>query len=98
MRALAPRLPYVVVCTAVGLAIGWTPMLFHGPIPEKWSYFYVNGAILVWGYYVARLSIGLWVGITATPARWYLRGPLCGALTMLPLGFVALANPLCGRP
>ena len=71
-------------------------MLFHGPIPEKWTYFNVDGSVLVQGYYFARLSIGVWVGLTSVPSRWYLRGPLCGALSMLPLGFVALANPLCG--
>jgi hypothetical protein len=89
---------YTLICIAIGSLAGWIPGFFHGPIPEKWDYYYVNGSMLVWGYYVARLSIGLWVGITSTPARWYLRGPLCGAMAMVPLGFVALANPLCGGP
>ena len=26
---------YRVVCTLVGLAAGWLPLLFHGPIPAK---------------------------------------------------------------
>jgi len=90
--------PYTLLCAILGLLIGWTPVLVHGPIPEKWSYFRINGAVLVWGYYLARLSIGLWVGMTSVPQRWYLRGPLCGAMVMLPLGFVALGNPLCGPP
>lgn len=89
-------LRYAVICIALGLVLGWLPMFVHGPIPEKWNIYAVNGGVLVWGYYVARLSVGLWVGITSLPAAWYLRGPLCGALAMLPLGFVGLANPLCG--
>ncbi|HEY5622821.1 MAG TPA: hypothetical protein VIV14_03595 [Gammaproteobacteria bacterium] len=89
------------MCTALGLILGWAPMVFHGPIPEKWSYFYygqtpIDGVMLVRAYYVARLSIGLLVGVTVWPQQWYLRGPLCGAFAMLPLGVVALANPLCG--
>ena len=81
-----------------GLVLGWLPALVHGPIPAKWDVHGVRGDILVWGYYVARMSIGLWVGISSTPARWFLRGPLCGALAMIPLGFVGLSNPLCGAP
>jgi hypothetical protein len=91
-------LHYAAVCAALGLALGWLPAFVHGPIPEKWNVYGVHGAVLVWGYYVARMSIGLWVGITSLPAPWYLRGPLCGALAMLPLGFVGLSNPLCGAP
>jgi len=98
MRAFLSTAPYWLVCAAIGLAGGWTPMLFHGPIPEKWNYFYLDGALIVWGYYVARLTIGFWVGITSTPQQWWLRGPLCGALVMIPLGFVALGNPMCGPP
>jgi len=91
-------LPYVPLCAVIGLAIGWMPMLVHGPIPEKWDYYYVDGSIMVWGYYVARLSIGWWVGTTTFPPQWFLRGPLCGALVMIPLGFIALGNPHCGPP
>lgn len=98
MAGLLARVPYVVVCAALGLVLGWLPGLVHGPIHEKWDLFGVRGVMVVSGYYVARLSIGLWVGITNLPEPWYLRGPLCGALVMLPLGFVALANPMCGGP
>jgi hypothetical protein len=91
-------LGYTAICTALGLAIGWLPGLAHGPIAEKWDVHGVTGSLVVAGYLVARLSIGLWVGITSIPEAWYLRGPLCGALAMLPLGFVGLANSLCGPP
>jgi len=98
---VAVRLPYPIVCVLLGLVLGWIPGMLHGPIPEKWSYYYygqtpIDGIAIVRGYYVARLSVGLLVGITAWPQQWWLRGPLCGALLMLPLGMVALANPLCG--
>lgn len=90
------RLPYPLVCLLLGLALGWLPMLFHGPIPEKYNIHYIRGALAVWGWYNARLLIGFLVGITAWPARWYLRGPLCGLLMLFPLGFVSLATPECG--
>jgi hypothetical protein len=92
------RIPYAALCAGLGLVLGWLPGLVHGPIPQKWDLYGVSGAMVVGGYNVARLSIGLWVGITALPAQWYFRGPLCGALAMIPLGFVALANPMCGGP
>jgi hypothetical protein len=91
-------LGYTAICTALGLAIGWLPGLAHGPIAEKWDVHGVTGSLVVAGYYAARLSIGLWVGITSVPAAWYLRGPFCGALAMLPLGLVGLSNSLCGPP
>lgn len=94
----AQRLRYTLTCVGLGLVLGWMPMLVHGPVPEKWSVHGVNGALVVWAYYAARLSIGAWVGFSSTPASWYWRGPLCGALAMLPLGLVGLANPLCGAP
>lgn len=87
---------YRLLCTLLGLLLGWLPAFVHGPIPEKFDQFYIDGATLVWGFYVARLSIGFWVGITTWPPRWWLRGPLVGALTLLPLGFVVLATPGCG--
>jgi len=90
------RLPYTAVCVLVGLVLGWVPKLFHGPIHEKFDIFYLNGSVIVWAWYLSRLSIGLWVGITALPRAWYLRGPLCGALIMVPLGFVSLGVPGCG--
>lgn len=92
------RLPYAPLCALLGLAIGWLPALFHGPIPYKFDVLGMHGAVAVWGWYTARMLIGLLVGITSTPRAWYLRGPLCGALCMLPVGFVALANPGCGPP
>lgn len=89
---------YVLLCGGIGLVLGWLPMLVHGPIPEKWTYFSIDGHVLVWGYYLARLSIGVLVGISVVPRLWYLRGPVCGAIAMIPLGFVALGNPLCAGP
>lgn len=71
-------------------------MFLHGPIPEKYDVLYIRGAIAVWGWYTARLSIGFLVGITRWPSQWYLRGPLCGLLLMFPLSLVSLATPGCG--
>jgi hypothetical protein len=88
--------PYVAVCVALGLVAGWIPMFLHGPIAEKFNVLYIQGNIAVWGYYVARCSIGLWISLTVHPRRWYLRGPLCGFLALLPLTLVALAMPGCG--
>jgi hypothetical protein len=92
---------YGLLCAALGLVLGLVPGFFHGPIPEKWSYYYyadtpIDGAFVVWGYYAARMSIGVLVGVSVWPPQWWLRGPLAGAFLMLPLGLVALANPLCG--
>lgn len=92
------RIPYPLLCSLAGLVLGWLPMLVHGPIPEKYDALYINGAVAVWGWYLARHSIGFLVGITTWPGHWYLRGPMCGLLMMLPLGFVSLATPLCGFP
>jgi hypothetical protein len=97
-RAAASRMGYSAVCTALGLALGWLPGLAHGPVAAKWDVHGVDGSLVVAGYYVARMSIGLWVGISSVPGAWYLRGPLCGALAMLPLGFIGLSNSLCGPP
>lgn len=95
MRALV-RLPYPAVCTLLGLALGWLPRFVHGPIPEKFDLYYLRGAVIVWGWYTARLLIGFLVGITHWPYRWWLRGPLCGMILILPLGFVSLGTPTCG--
>jgi hypothetical protein len=89
-------LPYFAVCGMLGAALGWAPMLLHGPIPEKFTIYYLDGSSIVWAFYTARLSVGIWVGITTTPRRWYLRGPLCGFLALLPVTFVALGTPGCG--
>lgn len=91
-------LPYTLVCTLVGMALGWTPMFLHGPIPQKYDVLYINGSIAVWAWYVARLLIGFMVGITAWPVRWWIRGPLCGFLMVFPLSLVSLATPGCGAP
>lgn len=88
--------PYLAVCLALGLVAGWIPILLHGPIAEKFNVLYIEGRIAVWGFYFARCSIGFWVGATVFPRRWYLRGPLCGLLVMLPLTVVSLAMPGCG--
>jgi hypothetical protein len=53
---------------------------------------------MVWAFYSARLLVGLWVGLTTWPRQWWLRGPLCGGLAMLPVVFVSLATPECGWP
>jgi len=93
---LSARIPYAAVSIGLGLLLGWIPIFLHGPIAEKFNVLYIEGNIAVWGFYTARCSIGLWVGITALPRRWYLRGPMCGFLAMLPLTIVSLAMPGCG--
>jgi hypothetical protein len=95
-RAPLGSLPYPLVCIALGALLGWIPWLLHGPIPEKFNVHYLHGPTAVWAFYVSRLSIGLWVGLTRIPRPWWLRGGLCGALAMLPVGFIALAIPDCG--
>ena len=87
---------YVVLCTAIGLVLGWLPRLVHGPIPYKFDVLGIRGAVAVWAWYSARLLIGFLVGITTWPPAWYVRGPLCGLLMLFPLGIVALATPGCG--
>lgn len=90
------NLPYPLICALVGFVVGWIPMFFHGPIPEKFNLFGIRGAIAVWTWYAARLLIGVMVGISSQPRRWYLRGPLCGFLMLLPPGIMSLATPTCG--
>ncbi|MDX2167931.1 MAG: hypothetical protein SF182_12730 [Deltaproteobacteria bacterium] len=87
---------YLPICTLLGLALGWLPMLLHGPIPEKYNVLYIRGDVAVWGWYTARLLIGFLVGITRWPRAWWLRGPLCGLLMLFPLSLVSLATPGCG--
>lgn len=53
---------------------------------------------MVWAWYVARMLIGFVVGVTWWPRPWWIRGPVFGALTMLPLGITSLATPGCGWP
>ena len=95
MRRLA-SVPYPLLCTVAGLVYGWLPLLVHGPIPQKLSMVRLNGALAVWTYYLSRLLIGFMVGCGIWPATWWVRGPLYGALLMLPPGMLALATPGCG--
>jgi hypothetical protein len=43
------------VSTLLGAALGWLPILIHGPIPEKFDLLHIRGAIAVWGFYLAPL-------------------------------------------
>ena len=90
------RLGYRGVCTVLGLVVGWFPMLLHGPIPQKFDVLYIRGSVTVWGFYLSRLLIGFFVGAATWPAPWYVRGPLCGFLLMLPPGIILLGVPGCG--
>jgi hypothetical protein len=91
-------LPYPLLCALLGLALGWVPALLHGPIAEKYDLLYLRGTVAVSAWYTARLSIGLLVGMTSWPRPWWVRGPLCGLLALLPLGLVSVATPGCGLP
>ncbi|HYC53724.1 MAG TPA: hypothetical protein VEL28_02130 [Candidatus Binatia bacterium] len=90
-------LRYIGLCAGLGLALGWIPSLLHGPIAAKFQILHIDGSA-VWAWHVARSSIGLWVGVVGVPHAWYLRGPLCGFLVMLPLTLVSFAMPGCGFP
>jgi hypothetical protein len=92
------RIPYALLCTCLGLVLGWVPRLVHGPIPQKFNVLYIRGAVAVWAFYSARMLIGFLVGITRWPSPWYLRGPLCGFLALFPLTLISLAMPGCGWP
>jgi hypothetical protein len=96
MRHPLERQSYLLVCTVLGLVLGWIPMLLHGPIPQKFDVLYVDGSLAVWGFYLQRLAIGFWVGVATWPERWWIRGPLVGFVAFLPLGIVLLATPGCG--
>ena len=87
---------YRLVATLTGLVAAWIPYFLHGPIPEKLDRVRLNGAIVVWGWYVARMLIGFVVGSTTWPSPWWIRGPLFGVLIMLPCGLVSLGTPGCG--
>jgi hypothetical protein len=90
------NVPYPLLCALLGLAAGWLPRLVHGPIPYKFDVLGIHGAVAVWGFYSARMLIGALVGVTRWPSRWWVRGPLCGFVTMFPLTLVVLATPGCG--
>jgi hypothetical protein len=92
------RRHYILVCTLLGIALGWMPMFLHGPIAEKFNVLYIRGAIAVWAWYSARMLIGFWIGISTWPPYWYVRGPLCGFLIVFPLTLVSLGMPACGFP
>lgn len=91
-------IPYPLLCTLLGLVLGWVPMFLHGPIPEKFNVLYIHGDTAVWAWYWARMSIGFWVGVARWPEPWWLRGPLYGLLPMVPLGIISVATPGCGYP
>ena len=91
------RIPYVALCAGLGLVLGWLPWLIHGPAPMKFAVHYIHGQTAASAFYAARLMIGLFVGMSTWPGPWYLRGPLCGFLLMLPVALVAWATPGCGE-
>jgi hypothetical protein len=93
---MASRVPYLVLCTALGLVLGWVPFFLHGPIPQKFNVLYIQGSVAVWGFYSARMLAGFLVGFSTWPRRWYLRGPLCGLLALLPVSLISAATPGCG--
>ena len=86
------------MCTVSGLVLGWLPALLHGPIPQKFDVLHIDGSTAVWGWYLARCGIGFLVGITIWPKPWWIRGPMCGLMALLPLAMVSLATPGCGVP
>jgi prepilin-type processing-associated H-X9-DG protein len=93
---MAPQLRYRLLCVTLGLGLGWLPLLLHGPIPEKFNVLYIDGSVAVWAFYAARMLPGLMIGISTWPRPWYLRGPLCGFLALLPVSLISLATPGCG--
>jgi hypothetical protein len=98
VSAPIPARHYILVCALLGLALGWVPRQLHGPIPHKFDVLFIEGRIAIWAWYVARSSIGLWIGLTVWPRPWWLRGPLVGAAVLLPLTLVSLGMPGCGAP
>ena len=61
------NLPYPAVCIVLGLVLGWLPLLLHGPIHQKFDVLFIRGSVAVWAFYGARLSIGVWIGISNRP-------------------------------
>jgi hypothetical protein len=90
--------PYVLLCTLLGIVAAWVPSFLHGPIPYKFDAFGLSGSWAVWNWYTARMLIGFMVGISTWPRLWCLRGALVGFLMLLPPGFVSMGNPMCGPP
>jgi hypothetical protein len=95
-RLRSDRFSYPLLCTILGFVLGWVPILVHGPIAGRFDAIYMRGSIAVWAFYTARLLVGFFFGITVWPRQWWLRGPLCGFLLMLPPGLIVLATPGCG--
>jgi hypothetical protein len=87
---------YRLVATLTGLAAAWVPYVLHGPIPAKLDRVRLNGAIVVWAWYAARMLIGFVVACTTWPPAWWIRGPLFGVLVLLPCGLFSLGTPGCG--
>ena len=96
LRPVMSRAPYPLVCTLLGLLLGWLPVLLHGPIAHKFNVLYIDGATAVWAFYLSRLTVGFWVGVAVWPRAWYVRGPLFGFLALLPVSLISLATPGCG--
>jgi hypothetical protein len=90
--------PYTLLCTLLGFGLGWLPMLTHGPIPYRFDILGMRGSVAVWAFYSARLLVGFLVGITVWPGQWWLRGPLCGLVMLVPVTIIVLATPGCGFP
>jgi len=90
------RLSYPLTCVLLGLVLGWVPLWLHGPIAHKFNVLYIDGSIAVWAFYGSRLLVGWWVGVSTWPQPWFVRGPLCGFLTLLPVSLISWATPGCG--
>ena len=60
---------YLLVCTGLGLLLGWLPILVHGPIPEKFDVLYIDGSLAGWGGYIQRHAPGVWGGVATGPER-----------------------------
>ena len=90
------RLRYRLLCIGLGLLLGWVPYLVHGPIPEKFNILYIDGPVAVWAFYSARMMTGALIAASNWPRAWYVRGPLCGFVALLPVSLISLATPGCG--
>lgn len=92
-RAMDDAIRYRVVCIATGAlgasAAGW----ILGPRPELFLAHDIAGEITVWAYHASRLAVGVWVAISVWPRPWLVRGPLCGALAMVPVAWISQALP-----
>lgn len=73
--------------------LGWVRYFFQGPIPDKLNQLYIHDPTTVWGWYLARILIGTWIGVTTSPWRWWLRGPLFGFLVLRSVGSTGQPAP-----